>query len=270
MSQIPLPHETTGNVNSKHLIVFVHGWPDNMELWSKVLPDLQKDSYLLNVSYPNYSDKEKSKWGEDFPIIAQRLKATIDEVNVTKRKVIFCVHDWGCIISYVFDTMYPGYVSEMIALDVSPWYNLSLFFVAYQMIIIVAFLLGGKLGNKIIQKLLSVFKKYNPTYKSKINATMGYFYYYFWKRLIKAKLNPANQSFFPGTSLGKYEPSCPVTYAYAVKKVLHFHTDKWLKKMQQEPNQLVAVENSTHWIPLDQPQLVVELLKKKILRVSAK
>lgn len=62
-----LPFEISGNKNSPNLVIFLHGWPDHLTIWNKTIQNLNlNDSLILNITYPNYSDKETLKFGIGF------------------------------------------------------------------------------------------------------------------------------------------------------------------------------------------------------------
>lgn len=254
-----LPHELSGNTKSKQLVVFMHGWPDTTQLWDKFIPSLEKDYYVLNVSYPNFSSKEQSAWGIDIPEIIQRLNLTLDTVNSEKRKVTFVTHDWGAYFGYSFDKEYPNKIDDMVALDISPYVKLKFSIVAYQSALIVGFLVGGKIGNWITHGVRK-WAKYDPPHKDQINSSWNYPYYYTWKTIIKAK----------GVSpLQTYKPSCSIAYVYGELKPMMFHTDEWLDMIKKNnPDNEVIPVKAGHWIMKDQPEITLNLIKKRLNLVA--
>lgn len=64
-----------------------------------------KDNQLLFINFPNTSKtQEDIKWGQDFPVIVQRMKATFDAIGLSKfEKKVVMAHDWGCFYAYLFD-----------------------------------------------------------------------------------------------------------------------------------------------------------------------
>lgn len=59
------------------------------------------DYKQLYINLPNYG-QEKIKWGQDFPVLVERIKATIDEVPGVDRRILIS-HDWGCHYGYMVD-----------------------------------------------------------------------------------------------------------------------------------------------------------------------
>ena len=58
---------------------------------------------MLFIDFPNTaSDKAEIKWGQDFPVIVDRLRATLEKFDSYENKVLVA-HDWGCVYGYMFD-----------------------------------------------------------------------------------------------------------------------------------------------------------------------
>lgn len=76
-----LEHVVKGNADSKTLVVFLQGWPDSLEMWEEKMQSEENfaDYKQLYINFPNYG-KEKRPWGQEFSVIMERLKATIDSI----------------------------------------------------------------------------------------------------------------------------------------------------------------------------------------------
>lgn len=105
-----LEHQISGDLSSKTLLVFLQGWPDSLDMWEYYMgvSNELKDFKILKINFPNYG-KEKIAWGQDFPIIQSRLKATIDSVTGVDKRVLVC-HDWGCIYGYLVDEVPASFI----------------------------------------------------------------------------------------------------------------------------------------------------------------
>ena len=257
MSRI-LPYEESGKRSSKHILVFLHGWPDTTELWNKIIPAFDKDYLILNISYPNYSEKEKSSKGCDFEEMAHRIKATIDHVNDTKRKVVVVSHDWGAAFGYYLDYLYPKYVSEMIALDVGGKFSVNKFLIIfYQFVLLIGWIIGGSIGRFMTQWIMKLFR-YQPAWKNKVDSTWNYPYYYLWKKIIKKGFN-VDKAVLPG-----YDPSCNIVFVWGTKKPVQFYNSAWVALLAKNPKNEVHSIKSGHWIPKEQPNFVIDLILKRI------
>ena len=255
----PLPHELSGNKSSNKIIVFLHGWPDTTAIWDDVIPQFETENYVLNISYPNYSQKERNPRGINFEELANRIKATIDHVNGTNRKIIVVSHDWGAAYGYFLDYLYPNYVSEMIALDIGARVSAyHIVFIFYQLTLVIAYLIGGFIGKWMTQGILKFFN-YSPPWANRIDSSWNYSYWYMWKRIV-LKLGNVEKAYLPG-----YVPSCNITFIYGAKKALQFHNQAWLDMLAKNPkSEVIRAENSEHWIQKDEPELVINLIRKKL------
>jgi len=253
-----LPHEISGKKTSNQILVFLHGWPDTTALWDKTVAAFEKDYYILNISYPNFSPKETKAKGEDFEVIADRIKLTIDHVNDTKRKVVLVSHDWGAIFGYYVDQRYPRYISEMISLDVGAKFIASKpLIVFYQFVLIIGFIIGGSIGRFLTHFIMKFFK-YWPAWANRTDSSWNYPYYYFWKKILLAGGNSA-KAILPG-----YEPSCPVAFVWGTKKPVQFFSKAWTDLLVKNPKNEVHAVNSGHWIQKEQPNFVIDLILRRI------
>lgn len=62
-----------------------------------------------------------------------------------------------------------------------------LFVLTYQIYLAVAFLIGGKIGCMMTQKLCT-FMKHSPPYYERISGAQNYPYYYLWRNIILSGL----------------------------------------------------------------------------------
>ena len=260
MTSTTLPHEVSGNKTSGELLVFLHGWPDTTSLWDPIIGPLEADYYVLNVSYPNFSQKEKTPKGIDFDDILDRLKTTIEQVNDTNRKIVVVSHDWGAMYSYWFDQKYPNFITEIISLDVGLGAKIKPFTIFYQLFLTIAFIIGGSTGRFMTRRMLKYFD-YNPPYYNRIDASWNYPYYYLWKRILGAVfLKKVNRVPFL-----KNELSCNVVYTWGAKKPFQFHGEGWLKSLvKKNPKNEVHTVDSGHWIMREQPKFVTDMIIRRL------
>ena len=95
----PLEHYISGNPQSAILLVFLQGWPDSMEMWDCLSPEATLGEFqLLRMNIPNHGS-EKIPWGQDFEVLRDRIKLTINQVEGVKDRVLVA-HDWGCVYGY--------------------------------------------------------------------------------------------------------------------------------------------------------------------------
>lgn len=149
-----------GEKDSRDLLVFVHGWPDNAHVWDNQIDYFCGGSPFLG---PTTSDKgvttykkptEKKSKGKyrcvalempgselqpppgkaalspdyDFDVLAAHLNDGIlnaqasraDRDNTKQPKTTVISHDWGAWITYMAEKENKGIIDSMVALDVGP------------------------------------------------------------------------------------------------------------------------------------------------------
>lgn len=165
-----------------------------------------KDRYrCVTTELPGFGRQDASKWGHSFEDITTRLEKTIEAVGNGK-PVLLVAHDWGCFFAYMLEKRRPNLVHKLVALDIggglSFWPSLNtLLFVIYQSYLVLAFLIGGPIGNV----MSSVFCRYGNVPKACSNvgrSSVCYVYFHFWK------------AFITGVDVGPYTPRCPVLFMY--------------------------------------------------------
>lgn len=89
----------------------MHGYPDTTAMWHGISNKVQNDAFMLNFSYPNYSEKSTSLFGLTQIEVVHRVKQIVDVYQkIKKREITVVAHDWGAILAYMFDKEYPGFV----------------------------------------------------------------------------------------------------------------------------------------------------------------
>jgi hypothetical protein len=125
---------------------------------------------------------------------------------------------------------FPKYFNQIIAMDVPAYVELTrisqtLFVLAYQLFLIIAFLIGGPIGRIMTQSLVKIFK-HRPPYIDQINSSRNYPYFYMFKNKIQSVFNKEKNMLY------KYVPSVPIVYLYAKIKPFQFHGDKWMNYLK--------------------------------------
>lgn len=254
----PLPHELSGNKSSDSLVVFLHGYPDLPAIWDRIIPSIEPDSYILNVSYPNYSKKEFNPKGADFDVLVERIKVTIDQVNDTNRRVVVVIHDWGSFLGFMLDQKYPGYLSQIISLDIGIGTKNTPFQVFYQIFLAIAFLIGGIIGNFMTKIMLSKGFKYSPPWLDRIDSSWNYSYYYLWKKHFQGMLDKRKGL------LAGYSNSCPVVFLWGTKKPYQFFGKDWIDELGKDPKNEVHAVDSAHWIMVDQAKFLIDVIRRRL------
>jgi pimeloyl-ACP methyl ester carboxylesterase len=77
-------------------IVLVHGWPDNSDVWNKVIPFLLPKYHVVNYDPrgSGLSDHPKAVYDYALPLLSQDFEAVIN-ATAPGKKVHILAHDWG-------------------------------------------------------------------------------------------------------------------------------------------------------------------------------
>eukprot|EP00340_Litonotus_pictus_P002009 CAMPEP_0170525052 /NCGR_PEP_ID=MMETSP0209-20121228/10518_1 /TAXON_ID=665100 ORGANISM="Litonotus pictus, Strain P1" /NCGR_SAMPLE_ID=MMETSP0209 /ASSEMBLY_ACC=CAM_ASM_000301 /LENGTH=173 /DNA_ID=CAMNT_0010814093 /DNA_START=211 /DNA_END=728 /DNA_ORIENTATION=+ len=171
----------------------------------------------------------------EFREIVPLIKATIEKAEEVANKQytkIFVSHDWGCFLTYLFDSVYPNYIRLIYAFDVSfsnkPIVIKALSEKPYVKYLAEAFEKGGEEGDKMSRKMMDLLLK-DPEFEGiteddikRFDHSWNYMYYY----LVK-------YSEYYSTFLKKYQPSCPIFYAYGKNKEKMFHDERALETLRK-------------------------------------
>ncbi|HUM51916.1 MAG TPA: alpha/beta hydrolase [Chitinophagales bacterium] len=235
---------TTVHINGegKSVIVMIHGWPDTHEIWQKQVDYFRKDYTCVTFTLPGFEKNDSRKYTLDN--IIERIKTIVDTVSPTE-KVILMVHDWGCVFGYEYAMRYPEKIEKMVAIDVgdasskefretlSMKQQLMVF--SYQITLALGWLLKSDFIHKTMAKGLQARSNFEN-----IHAGMGLPYAMRW-----LSANGGMQT------LKKIEPTFPFFYTYGLKKPFLFQTEKWLKELQENPENKVQAFNCSHWVMVD-------------------
>lgn len=164
--------------------------------------------------------------------------------------------------------MYPKYFNQIIVMDVPAYIDLAslsqkLFVIAYQLFLVIAFLIGGPIGRIMTQSLAKIFK-HNPPYFDQITGARNYPYYYMFRMRIQMLFNKEKNVLY------KYVPSVPVVYLYAKKKPFQFHGERWMKYLTKTPDCEVHGFDGGHWFMKKYNKFIIEVINRRVLMKLAK
>lgn len=98
--KITLHAVTEGNPDGAPLVL-VHGYPDNLQVWDKVVKALASDFFLVryDVRGAGLSDKPERTRDYQLPLLAGDLEAVVNQL-LPGRPFHLLAHDWGSIQSW--------------------------------------------------------------------------------------------------------------------------------------------------------------------------
>mmetsp|Transcript_49445 Transcript_49445/g.111046 ORF Transcript_49445/g.111046 Transcript_49445/m.111046 type:complete len:339 (+) Transcript_49445:36-1052(+) len=124
----------TGKQDSRVVLLFVHGWPDNAKVWKKQLDHFAGLGYrCVAAELPNSgSSGEQVRAGYDFEVVASQLMNLAASLRGDERSLVLIGHDWGAWIGYMAQRKAPHLFDAMVPMDVAPGYGPVGFDVAWR------------------------------------------------------------------------------------------------------------------------------------------
>ena len=110
-----------GGPSSGHPVVLLHGWPDDVRTYDRVVPALHAAGfrtvapYLRGFGDTSFVSKDAMRSGE-IVAMAQDAIDLADALNLQKFAVIG--HDWGARIAYALAIAVPQRISRIVTISV--------------------------------------------------------------------------------------------------------------------------------------------------------
>ncbi|GMH93299.1 hypothetical protein TL16_g12589 [Triparma laevis f. inornata] len=201
-----------GKVDKKKpTMVFIHGWPDNGDVWKNQTDHFSKTHNCVTITLPHYGRRDAPAV-KRFPLgcsIDQLMELSRNAVvEVLKKtgdgKIILMIHDWGSWVGLQLQRKYPNLISKCVVLDVA-WveynrvtlnfrqiYALIKMGIGYQYYIIFCwwltlnitpFNLGEKIGARLLEPMIAGMNVPKTSFGSRreeypLNVYMGATYFY--------------------------------------------------------------------------------------------
>jgi len=111
--------------NGKHLriarlgqgppIVFLHGYPENLQIWSRIAPLMADRFEVIAFDWPGMGYSEEWPGGATPQLLAKRLLAIFDELHLQRPTLVGM--DMGGQPSLAFAAMYPDRVARLVVMN---------------------------------------------------------------------------------------------------------------------------------------------------------
>lgn len=229
-------------------IIMVHGWPDTYRLWDPQVEYLKSHYRCVRFSLPGYEKSQPRKY-HDIKAIISFIDNVVDAVNDGK-PVTLLLHDWGCVFGYQYYMNHQEKVKRIIGVDVgdagSPDMKLStkakMVLISYQLWLMAAWNIGGKVGDWMTRKVASLFNA--PASPELIHSGMTYSYHWRWS------------SVFMRRPLGTVpiDIQVPLLFIFGGNKVGNFHSQRWQDEMDAIEGNKVVELPTHHWVMIEQPE----------------
>ena len=270
-SKTTLPFKVVASGSErKDTIVFMHGWPDDLNLFDDVIAVWSAAGYECAVmTIPNYplppgfagdnGNVPPRGQGFTFREVADMMRSTIRKiVGGSERTVTLCAHDWGAVFSYVMLQelgVQGAGVHRLITLDVGIPHHAPLSFKffewTYQGFLNAANLMHSRGGGGAMTRALArAFGHPQRANGARVDASMDWPYRRFW----------AGKSKFGGTKeLRRVDPppkgSVKWLFAHGSKRapaMLKFFDKQFLESVRESSSvSRVDEYGGGHWFFLD-------------------
>ena len=224
----------------------VHGWPDTYRLWDATVAVLKDRYRCIRFTLPGFTDgKDRYTFDELMAFLLEVIERTSPG-----KKVILCLHDWGCFFGYQFYARHPDRVSRIIGVDIGDprataktmTRREKAIMLAYQTWNAMAWRIGGPIGTWMIRAMANLGRC--PSDRSPMSWRMGYPYYALWF---------GGKESYRGL-VRRFEPQVPMLFVYGVRKPLRFHSPQWAAELKQKPGNEVVEFDTGHWVMSDAPE----------------
>lgn len=242
-------------------ILLLHGFPDTRKMWQTITPYFTANNYqVIAPDMRGFGDSPMPKSKKDYKVdlIVADLVELLKTNNITQ-PVYVMGHDWGAVIAWCFALTHPELVKKMVALSVGhpKAYAWAGWEQKKKGLYVVGFQFPG-LAEHVLSKKdfrsLRQWGKQHPDIEESIQniarpgrLTAGLNYYR--SNLISAFTNPW--------------PNCkvPVLGVLGANDSL-LAEDQMMdsEKYMDAEWEYVRLDNMGHWIPLEQPKELYELV----------
>lgn len=97
--------------NGKETLVLLHGFMENLSIWSDMEPHLSKDFSLLKIDLPGHGQSEIFGEVHTMELMAEEVKKVLDSQNLNK--VHLLGHSMGGYTSLAFAEKYPDTLKSL-------------------------------------------------------------------------------------------------------------------------------------------------------------
>ncbi|MBD3227202.1 MAG: alpha/beta fold hydrolase [Candidatus Lokiarchaeota archaeon] len=251
-------------------LILLHGFPDFWYGWKNIILGLKDEFKLIVPDLRGYNKSDKPKEVEDYTI-----EKLINDIKVLKNKLqidkfYLAGHDWGGMIAWLFAEKYPEYVKKLIIINAP---HPSLF--------------GKKISSNKKQKKAS---SYIFRFQNDPEGSASFLKDNDYQGLKLAVFGSANKESFSSEDKKRYQRAwsqpgaiksgiyyytafdtayegsrkieMPTLVIWGMKDL--FLTPKLLEGLSKyvKDLEIVKSEKSTHWVMHDDPDLVIENIRK--------
>ncbi|BDA47881.1 Epoxide hydrolase 4 [Coccomyxa sp. Obi] len=288
---IKLHTVTAGRGKGKPLMLFLHGFPELWFSWRRQMEQFKEDFEVVAVDMRGYGESDKPEGRENYtiPILASDAAGVVKALG--HEKCVLVAHDWGGMVAWHTAALYPEVVERLIVMALphpiawkdnmdldqarrswyilffqAPWLPEFLALAADVALIEGAFRSGavaprnkGAVSDEDLERYKQGFARPGAA-----TATTNY-YRAFWDSVTRAPQPEYRKSL---ERLRRGLLKMPVLLLYAANDTalgpqLVRGTEKYVPDLE-----LHVLENCSHWVQQDQPELVEKLMRGFLQRTA--
>jgi pimeloyl-ACP methyl ester carboxylesterase len=104
-----------GQNNGTSPLIFLHGYPENLQIWSRLIPLLAEQEHGMALDWPGLGASDAWLNGYTPRHMADRLKALMDAFDIPKASLV--AMDMGAQPALVFASKYPDNIDCLIVMN---------------------------------------------------------------------------------------------------------------------------------------------------------
>ena len=246
-----------------HPLVFLHGYPENLQIWTNLVNDLSSEYRCLALDWPGMGESDEWLGGAAPKHMAQRLFVILDELGFDKVALVAC--DMGGQAALEFALDFPDRTSHLIVMNSlvfgsleTSWeirllrkYNWNRHFLSH-------------LPRLIFYRALATFL----SRKHKVsNVVISDFWNSFKRPVVRkfiSKMCAGYQGSLPGLEKRYSDIKLPTLVLWGARDK-HFPLVQGQKLNQEiKSSRLVVVEDGEHWMNWSHSVEIADEIKKFI------
>ncbi|NNN59678.1 MULTISPECIES: alpha/beta fold hydrolase [Vibrio] len=245
--------ETKIEGKGEHTLVFIHGYPDSLEMWDKQADFFKENYQVVRFTLPGFEQTDR-ELRPHYSI--KQMRSIIDKFieHLDQQSITVIAHDWGAVYASHY-LKQNDLVDRLILLDIGsfadeprPKIN-----VQYTLALAVAWTLPDYLGTKLAlftaDKILQVPRV--DLHKSiedlRPDSRLTYPYWHLWKEVLTSNTTQPVIVDDYGT---------PFLFIYGKDKSIWFHAKTWEQEVIDKNKGQIEVVPGGHWFMHSYPELV--------------
>ena len=236
-------------------VVFLHGWPDTLDLWDDTVLALCDGYRCVRFSLPGF-DLSQPPRPQSVDDMCALIAAVVDAVSPDEQ-VALVIHDWGCFFGYEYAARHVDRVARVVAADIGDT-NSGVYLSAltakekrmiagYQIWLALAWKLGPLWPGMADRMTRYMAKRIGcKTEPGDMGWQMNYPYAMQWLGSFGGLRGVARVDKVFG-------PKLPTLFLFGKRKPFMFHSARWLAQLATTPGCAVQGLDAGHWLMRQQP-----------------